>query len=194
MNLEEKAKALATKAHEGQIRKFTGESYISHPEMVSDFLKHYYGITIEQICAGWLHDVLEDTSVTYDDIVNELNQDIADIVVNCTDTPGLKGNARRKAKLEFIKSLAIDNPARVVMLEDVHANMYSLVPLAADHAIDFTSFSAGQDIIYYYKAKAEHLAEGMRELSPKRTMDEIYWAFNYVRDMYEIVEQSKPLW
>jgi (p)ppGpp synthase/HD superfamily hydrolase len=59
----EAARALATKAHDGQFRKKSGRPYIEHPEAVVDRLIRR-GITEpETLAAGWLHDVEEDTEV-----------------------------------------------------------------------------------------------------------------------------------
>ena len=55
MNLVEKAKLFATKAHEGQVRKYTGEPYIIHPIEVSEIVERYNG-SKEMIAAALLHD------------------------------------------------------------------------------------------------------------------------------------------
>ncbi|WP_309545135.1 HD domain-containing protein, partial [Halobacillus trueperi] len=55
----EKAKAFAAKAHQGQKRKNASEDYVVHPIRVADLLKQA-GFREELICAGYLHDVVED--------------------------------------------------------------------------------------------------------------------------------------
>jgi len=78
-NLIQKAKKLATKLHEGQTRK-EGIPYIIHPRGVVNILK-YQGITDETILSvAWLHDVLEETSISYEKLKNKFGKTIADKV------------------------------------------------------------------------------------------------------------------
>lgn len=62
----ELAKAIAERAHAGQVDK-AGAEYIAHPRRVAEIARSY-GSSDEAIAAAWLHDVLEDTSVTADDL------------------------------------------------------------------------------------------------------------------------------
>ena len=82
--LEQKAKDLATELHEGQYRKDNITSYITHPEAVVQLL-YEIGITDENtICAAWLHDSIEDCDITYNQIKEEFNEEIADMVQTLT--------------------------------------------------------------------------------------------------------------
>jgi (p)ppGpp synthase/HD superfamily hydrolase len=74
----------ATKAHAGQTRKFSGEPYINHPLRVYERVKSYNGNTDEQL-AAILHDVLEDTTATYDEIEERFGEDVAILVVELTN-------------------------------------------------------------------------------------------------------------
>ncbi|WP_438317258.1 HD domain-containing protein [Sporosarcina sp. FA9] len=67
MNIIEKAFQFALKKHEGQYRKGTDIPYITHPFAVSMILKHY-GYSDEVIAAGLLHDTLEDTDTTAEEL------------------------------------------------------------------------------------------------------------------------------
>ena len=61
----ELCKKIATKYHEGQYRLFgveKGDPYIKHPERVAKIVESMGG-TQEEICAGWLHDVIEDCDI-----------------------------------------------------------------------------------------------------------------------------------
>ena len=72
----------AEKAHRKQERD-THEPYIIHPVAVANFLA-IMKVDIDTICAGLLHDVVEDTSVTKEDIEKEFGKDVADIVDGVT--------------------------------------------------------------------------------------------------------------
>lgn len=68
----------ACEKHEGQFRK-SGEPYIIHPIAVAKILADL-GFETNVLCAGLLHDVVEDCGVTYDDLLDDFNQEIADLV------------------------------------------------------------------------------------------------------------------
>lgn len=57
------AAAFAAQAHAGQVRKYTGEPYIRHPEAVAKLVQASGGDTA-MVAAAWLHDTVEDTAVT----------------------------------------------------------------------------------------------------------------------------------
>ena len=70
-----RAVEVAKKAHEGQFRK-TGEPYIIHPLAVKKILEEW-GMDEDTIIAGILHDTIEDTDLTLDDIRNEFGESVA---------------------------------------------------------------------------------------------------------------------
>lgn len=76
MSIIEKAKSLATKSHEGQKRKYTGDPYISHPKEVAKLVEMHGG-SDEQIASAWLHDTIEDCGLTFDDIELECGSIVA---------------------------------------------------------------------------------------------------------------------
>lgn len=79
-----KALKIATEAHDGQVRKYTSEPYIFHPIRVYEILRKH-GIEDEDtLVAAILHDVVEDTSVTLDDIEANFNASVALLVDKCT--------------------------------------------------------------------------------------------------------------
>lgn len=87
-----RAERLATKAHEGQFRRNVArDPYITHPRAVAALVEQSGGNT-EEIASAWLHDVVEDTQVTIDEIRQEFGDAIAHIVDGLTDPPHFEGN------------------------------------------------------------------------------------------------------
>ena len=93
-----KAKMLAGKAHEGQFRKYSGMPYIVHPIEVATIVQEVEH-SDEMIAAALLHDVVEDTDYSFEDIAKEVSQEVADLVKGLTDvsTPEDGNRAVRKA-------------------------------------------------------------------------------------------------
>ncbi|MGN0308577.1 MAG: RelA/SpoT family protein [Lachnospiraceae bacterium] len=87
-SLIEKAFQIAKKAHEHQLRK-SGEPYIIHPLYVAIILADLE-LDKETIVAGLLHDVVEDTLMTYEEIREEFGEDVALLVDGVTKLQGLK--------------------------------------------------------------------------------------------------------
>lgn len=87
--LESKAKAVATKAHEGQTDK-AGAPYIGHPERVVSHVSKYADTdTLESArVVAWLHDVVEDTTVTLDDLRQQFPEAIVCAIDAITKRPG----------------------------------------------------------------------------------------------------------
>src|SRR5580765_8807774 len=84
--LELRARVFATAAHAavGQVRKYTGEPYINHPAAVAEIVRAVPH-SEAMLAAAWLHDVVEDTKVTYADIKAEFGEDVAVLVNWLTD-------------------------------------------------------------------------------------------------------------
>ena len=67
--LKDRARDIATRAHRGQTDK-TGADYIDHPRRVAERTRHYAAADQQEAAqvVAWLHDVVEDTGVTLDDL------------------------------------------------------------------------------------------------------------------------------
>ena len=77
-----KAYNFAKEAHKEQKRE-SGEPYIIHPIAVAENLAEL-GMDTDTIVAGLLHDVIEDTKYTYDDVAREFNAEIANLIDGVT--------------------------------------------------------------------------------------------------------------
>ncbi len=83
MNLPLKALKFATIKHRGQLDD-TNKPYIIHPCQVVDILRKVAPNDENLLCAGYLHDTIEDTKTTYEELVGEFGQDVADLVMEVT--------------------------------------------------------------------------------------------------------------
>lgn len=99
MKLTEKALMYATKAHSGQVRKYTGEPYIFHPIEVA-LMAVKLGMSDNAICAALLHDVVEDCDISVEYIYNEFGINIARYVKGLTEVskPTDGNRAMRKSR------------------------------------------------------------------------------------------------
>ena len=86
----------ASKAHEGQMRQ-SGDPYITHPSAVAQILVEL-GMDTETICAGLLHDVVEDTASTLDEIKKRFGADVALMVDGVTKLTKMTSPARSSAR------------------------------------------------------------------------------------------------
>lgn len=89
MNRIIKASEFARVKHAGQLRD-DGKPYITHLQQVAEILS-LVSMDSDLVAAGWLHDTLEDTDTTYNELVKEFNKKIADLVFEVTQE-GQKDN------------------------------------------------------------------------------------------------------
>lgn len=81
MNRIDLAQAIATGAHSGQVRPYTGEPYIAHPARVVGILQQYEPDAPPRlIMAAWLHDVIEDCGITHDSLADSFGGEVAALV------------------------------------------------------------------------------------------------------------------
>lgn len=122
-----RALAFAAEKHRDQRRKDAAASpYINHPIALADVLVNEAGITeTEVICAALLHDTIEDTSTTGDELEETFGARIRSIVEEVTDDKG-KGKSERK-RLQIEHAATISREAKLVKLADKICNVRDLV-------------------------------------------------------------------
>lgn len=115
----------AMEAHSNQKRKYTGEPYIVHPVRVA---RSVIDVTDDPvvIAAALLHDVVEDTHYTIEDIAREFGSNVARIVADLTDPVvyGLNRATKIEAKLTHLKYARPDS--QTVKLADIIDNVPSI--------------------------------------------------------------------
>ncbi|MFD1336905.1 HD domain-containing protein [Oceanobacillus iheyensis] len=146
--LKEKAKTFATKAHQGQTRKNSDEAYITHPIRVAQRLE-LEGCSDALVCAAYLHDVVEDTPVTIDDIQYEFGKEIALLVAAHTED---KSKSWKERKQHTIKS--IQNAPKEVKYLIIADKLDNLIELEKEYALlgdsIWANFNAGYDQQKWY--------------------------------------------
>lgn len=108
MNDIEKAIVFAARAHNKQFRKKGDIPYITHPFAVA-FILQKQGCADELVIAGLLHDTVEDTAVTFDDIEREFGAKVAALVKGCTEPDrSAPWEIRKQHTIDYIKTAAFD--------------------------------------------------------------------------------------
>ena len=112
-----KAFQYAYDGHNGQNRK-SGEPYITHPLHVAIYLCEL-NFDKETIAAALLHDLIEDTEISYDDLKKEFGEEVADIVDGVTKLDKIKYSTNEEAKADAIRKMviAMSKDIRVLILK-----------------------------------------------------------------------------
>ncbi len=127
--------------HEGQKRK-SGEPYIIHPLAVAEILIQL-NMDGDTICAGLLHDTLEDTTAEYDELKEKFGKPVADLVDGVTKIEILKTDNKSVQEAETIRKMffAMSKDARVIIIKlaDKLHNMRTVHFLTPERAKEFAT-------------------------------------------------------
>ncbi len=127
MDLINRALVFATTAHAevGQQRKYTGEPYIVHPIEVMMMVRKHGG-TDEMQAAALLHDVVEDTDRTLQEVEEAFGPVVAGLVDELTE-PAWEGNRAARKALECARLGGISAEAQTIKCADLISNTRSIV-------------------------------------------------------------------
>ena len=177
LDIIDRAYIYSAKAHEGQMR-LSGEPYLSHPLEVANILADMR-LDVESIAAALLHDVIEDTSATREDIEAMFGPDVAHIVSGVTKISGLSFSNKIAHQAESLRKmiLAMADDIRVVLIKlaDRIHNMRTLeyhgkpekqaavaqetldiyAPIAARLGIFWIKYEL-EEIAFYYTLRKEY--------------------------------------
>jgi (p)ppGpp synthase/HD superfamily hydrolase len=119
--------AIAAHSATGQKRKYTHEPYHTHPAKVAAILDDAR-MPFYVIAAGWLHDVVEDTEVTFDLLGELFNDVIVSLVAEVTDVSRSEDGNRKARKAKDLAHLAKSSPnGASIKLADIIDNTRSIV-------------------------------------------------------------------
>lgn len=146
--LEQKAKEFAYKAHKGMKRKGKELHFTYHLELVNKILKT---LTDDDniLAAGWLHDVIEDTPITLEELKKEFNDELCYYVELETEDKSLSWKERKLKQIQELK----ENKSKVVLIaySDKIAN---LTEMANDYKLIkdelWNRFNRGKEEQYWY--------------------------------------------
>lgn len=212
----------ARELHDGQLRK-SGEPYLIHPIAVAKILAHL-GMDEETIVGGLLHDVVEDTEYTREQLVADYSEEIALLVDGVTKLGSIKFDSKEEAQAENLRKmfLAMSKDIRVLIIKlaDRLHNMRTLefmrpekkieksretldiyAPLASRLGIYTVKFEL-EDLAlkYLHPEEVETLKEEVTEKKEQRTqfinnvIEEIKEALDEMKLHYDISGRSKHLY
>jgi (p)ppGpp synthase/HD superfamily hydrolase len=135
--MEEEALEFARESHGSQTRKYSHEPYIEHPKRIAEMVRSVPH-TKAMICAAYLHDVVEDTPVSGEEIARRFGKEVARLVHELTDEfmkekyPNL--NRKERKKRETGRQAEMSPEAKTIKLADVIDNTRDIIKNDKDFA------------------------------------------------------------
>ena len=191
LELIQKAYVFAATAHAGQTR-LSGEPYLSHPLAVADTLAEM-GFDEPTVAAGLLHDTVEDTKATIEEIDENFGEEVADIVDGVTKISMIPFENKEEAQAENIRKmiLAMSHDMRVLMvkLADRQHNMSTL-----DFQKAHKQKRIAQETMDIYAPLANRLGlymlkRNLEDLSFKYLRPDVFNQIDHWLDKHQVVEK-----
>ena len=178
-----KAFNFANQAHKG-IKRRSGEPYIMHPIAVASIVCNEIGLGSTSICAALLHDVVEDTDYTVEDIENIFGPKIAQIVDGLTKISGGIFGDRASAQAENFKKLLLtmSSDIRVILIKiaDRLHNMRTLGSMLPNK-----QYKIAGETLYIYAPLANRL--GLYKI--KTELENLSFKYEHPEEYAEIEEK-----
>src|SRR5581483_1438704 len=115
----------AAKKHKNQRRKDANATpYINHPIEVTDLLAQAAVTDVDILMAAVLHDTIEDTKTSFEELVNNFGLTVANIVMECTDDKSLPKETRKQLQISHAETMS--TAAKLVKLADKYSNLSDL--------------------------------------------------------------------
>ena len=124
MDLVKSAELFAKNKHAGQFRADGTTPYSKHLDDVINRLKSLGVINEQILCAGWLHDVIENTDTTFDDLYEQYESEIAVLVSSLSKDMKLTRKKREQSYVIQLKEASFS--AKLIKLCDISANLSDL--------------------------------------------------------------------
>jgi guanosine-3',5'-bis(diphosphate) 3'-pyrophosphohydrolase len=172
----------ANEGHKNQKRK-SGEPYITHPLQVAIYLSEI-NLDIETIIAALLHDLIEDTDKTYEDIMSKFGKEIADIVDGVTKLDKIKYNTTEEAKADAIRKMviAMSKDIRVLILK-LADRLHNIKTIEFHN--EWKQEKIASETLYVYAPLAHRL--GLQSI--KHDLEDISFKILFNKQNNEIQEQ-----
>ena len=187
------ALAIASLYHRNQKRKYTGEPYIEHPKLVAKIITDYmeacddiplfafdpmdYSVIQS---AALLHDTIEDTNATYEEIQKVFGKSVCDLVYFLTDDLTPKDGNRKLRKEKYLEKL-LDSPyeAKCLKIADVLANIRNLAEVVP-----------AEDKVFAikYVGEKQQMVEAFKTLKERKKRDKRYYWYKIFSKMLNDLE------
>lgn len=178
----EKAFRFACQAHHG-VRRLSGEPYIMHPLAVAQIVCGEIGLGSTSICAALLHDVVEDTDYTVEDISNIFGEKIARIVDGVTKiSGGIFGN-QASAQAETFKKLLLtmSNDIRVILIK-ISDRLHNMRTLGSQ--LPAKQYKIAGETLYIYAPLANRL--GLNKI--KEELEDLSFRYEHP-EQYNLIRE-----
>lgn len=179
----EKAFHFAKEAHRGARRR-SGEPYILHPIAVARIVVEELGLGSTSICAALLHDVVEDTDYSHEDIKQAFGPKIADIVEGVTKISGGifgdKASVQAENFRKLLLSMSTDIRVILVKMADRLHNMRTLGSLRPEK-----QYKIAGETLYIYAPLAHRL--GLSKI--KYELEDLAFKYEHPQKYQEIIEK-----
>jgi len=190
ISLIDRAIGFAARAHEGQLRKSGSVPFIAHPVGVA-FILQQMNCDETVVAAALLHDTVEDTKVTLEEIRLHFGDAVADIVAGCTEPPKQRGNWESR-KLHLIETLT-DAPisVKLVAAADKYHNLsHTLHNSKSMGAAVWRRFGRGiEQQAWYYRTVYGSITANVPDLDLYPILKQLS---DVIEDLFEGVPSAAP--